>query len=143
LYPIVPHLQVSRTKLLSAAEVIAHVAIIEETAIFGMKRLLRAEPKLVPLGKRFHLPLAMAAWGARKVGTPIPLDEKRIRDKQESPSGLFATRQATLESIESTRGTDVSAYRYDHPFLGSLNMYEWFRAIGSTKYATRNKSVNL
>jgi len=139
----VPHLQVSRTKLLSAAEVIAHVAIIEETAIFGMKRLLRAEPKLVPLGKRFHLPLAMAAWGARKVGTPIPLDEKRIRDKQESPSGLFATRQATLESIESTRGTDVSAYRYDHPFLGSLNMYEWFRAIGSTKYATRNKSVNL
>ena len=138
-----PHLQVSRTKLLSAAEVIAHVAIIEETAIFGMKRLLRAEPKLVPLGKRFHLPLAMAAWGARKVGTPIPLDEKRIRDKQESPSGLFATRQATLESIESTRGTDVSAYRYDHPFLGSLNMYEWFRAIGSTKYATRNKSVNL
>jgi hypothetical protein len=143
LYPIVPHLQVSRTKLLSAAEVIAHVAIIEETAIFGMKRLLRAEPKLVPLGKRFHLPLAMAAWGARKVGTPIPLDEKRIRDKQESPSGLFATRQATLESIESTRGTDVSAYRYDHPFLGSLNMYEWFRAIGSTKYATRNNSVNL
>jgi hypothetical protein len=143
LYPIVPHLQVSRTKLLSAAEVIAHVAIIEETAIFGMKRLLRAEPKLVPLGKRFHLPLAMAAWGARKVGTPIPLDEKRIRDKQESPSGLFATRQATLASIESTRGTDVSAYRYDHPFLGSLNMYEWFRAIGSTKYATRNKSVNL
>jgi len=139
----VPHLQVSRTKLLSAAEVIAHVAIIEETAIFGMKRLLRAEPKLVPLGKRFHLPLAMAAWGARKVGTPIPLDEKRIRDKQESPSGLFATRQATLASIESTRGTDVSAYRYDHPFLGSLNMYEWFRAIGSTKYATRNKSVNL
>jgi hypothetical protein len=150
LSPIVRHLQASRGKLLSAAEevsdlrwrespargswsaaeVIAHVAIIEETTIFGMKRLLRAAPKPVPLRKRFHLPLAIAAWRGRKVRTPIPLDEKRVRDKQESLSGLFATRQATLEFIESTRGTDVCAYRYEHPFLGSLNMCEWFRTIG-------------
>lgn len=144
------HLQASRAKLLSvagevselrwrespapdtwsAAEVIAHVAIIEETVIFGMKRLRRSAPKLVPLRKQFHLPVAIATWRGRKLRTPIPLDEKRVRDKQESLSGLLATRQATLEFIESTRGTDVSAYRYEHPFLGSLNMYEWFRLIG-------------
>jgi hypothetical protein len=150
LAPIVRHLQTSRAKLLSeadevsgrrwrespapecwsAAEVIAHVAIVEERTIFGMKRLLQSAPKPVPLRKRFHLPLAIATWRGRRVRSPIPLDAKRVRDKQESFAGLLATRQATLEFIESTRGTDVSAYYYEHPFLGNLNMYEWFRTIG-------------
>jgi hypothetical protein len=110
--------------------VFAHVAIIEENIIFGMKRLLRAAPKPVPLSKRFHLPLAIATWRGRKLRTPIPLDPRRIADKQESLAGLVATREATLTFIESTRGSDVSLYRYEHPFMGSLNMYAWFRLIG-------------
>jgi DinB superfamily len=112
----------------SAAEVVAHVVIIEETTIFGMKRLLRSTPK--PLRKRFHVPLAIATWRGRKVRTPIPLDPQRVRDKQESLAGLAATREATVAFIESTRGTDISLYHYQHPFLGSLNMYDWFRTIG-------------
>jgi hypothetical protein len=150
LAPIVRHLQASRVILLSvaeevsdlrwrespgpdcwsAAEVIAHLSVVEETTMFGMKRLLRSTPKPVPLRKRFHLPLAIATWRGRKVRTPIPLDAKRVRDKQESIAGLIASREATLAFIESTRGTDVSLYHYQHPFLGSLNMYEWFRTIG-------------
>ena len=148
--PILGHLKASRAKLLaaaekvsdlrwrdspqpgrwSAAEVIAHVGMIEDTTIFGMKRLLRSTPKPVRLRKLLHLPVAIAAWRGRKLRTPIPLDAKRVRDKQESLAGLVAMRQATCEFIESTRGTDVSVYRYKHPFLGSLNMYEWFRLIG-------------
>lgn len=104
--------------------------MVEETTIFGMKRLLRAAPKPVPLRKRFHLPLSMATWRGRKVRTPIPLDAKRVRDKRDSLAGLIAAREATVAFIESTRGTDVSIYCYEHPFLGSLNMYEWFRMIG-------------
>ena len=104
--------------------------MVEETTIFGMKRLLRSVAKPVPLRKRFHLPLAIATWRGRKVRTPIPLDAKRVRDKQDSFAGLIAAREATVAFIESTRGTDVSIYRYEHPFLGSLNMYEWFRMIG-------------
>jgi DinB superfamily len=150
LSPIILHLQVSRARLLavaarvsdqrwrespaperwSAAEVIAHVAMVEERTVFGMKRLLQSAPKPVPLGKRFHLPLAIATWRGRKVRTPIPLDAKRVSNKRESLAGLDATREATLVFIESTRGTDVSLYHYEHPFLGSLNMYEWFRTIG-------------
>jgi len=144
------HLQASRAKLLSvaeevsdlhwreppapdcwcAAEVIAHLSMVEETTIFGMKRLLRSTPQPVPLRKRFHWPLAIATWRGRKVRTPIPLDAKRVRDKQESFAALIASREATLAFIASTHGTDVSRYHYQHPFLGSLNMYEWFRAIG-------------
>jgi hypothetical protein len=114
----------------SAAEVIAHLAMVEERTIFGMKRLLQFAPKPVPLRRRFHLPLAIATWRGRKVRTPIPLDAKRVCEKRESLAGLNATRDATLAFIESTRGTDVSRYHYEHPFLGSLNMYEWFRTIG-------------
>jgi DinB superfamily len=110
--------------------VIAHVAMIEERTIFGMKRLLRAAPTPVPLRKRLHLPLAITTWRGRKVRTPIALDASRVCDKRESFAGLNATREGTLHFIESTRGTDVSPYRFEHPFLGSLNMYEWFRMIG-------------
>jgi hypothetical protein len=123
--------------------VIAHVAIIEETTIFGMKRLLRAAPKPVPLRRRFHLPLAIATWRGRKVRTPIPLDSKRVRDKQESLAGLLATREATLAFIESTRGTDLSLYRYKHPFLGSLSMYDWFRTIGYHELRHANQICEL
>ncbi len=104
--------------------------MIEERTIFGMKRLLRATPSPVPLRKRIHPPLAIATWRGRKVRTPIALDENRVCDKQKSFEGLNAVREVTLQFIESTRGTDVSPYRFDHPFLGSLNMYEWFRMIG-------------
>jgi hypothetical protein len=150
LVPLLRHLQTSRAKFLSvaeavselrwreapapdswsAAEVIAHVVIIEETTIFGMKRLLRAVPKPLPLSKRFHLPMAIATWRGRKVRTPIPLDPKRVRDEQQSLAALVATREATVAFIESTRGTDISRYHYQHPFLGSLDMYDWFRTIG-------------
>jgi DinB superfamily len=114
----------------SAAEVIAHVASVEERTIFGMKRLLRSTPQPVPLRKRFHLPLGIATWRGRKVRTPIPLDANSVRDKPESFAGLIATREATVAFIESTRCTDISLYHYQHPFLGGLNMYDWFRTIG-------------
>jgi hypothetical protein len=150
LSPIVLHLQASRAKLLSvaedisdqrwrespapgrwsAAEVVAHVAMVEERTIYGMKRLLQSAPRPVPLRKHFHLPLAIATWRGRKVRTPIPLDAKRVCDKRESLAGLDATREATLAFIESTRGSDVSLFHFEHPFLGNLNMYEWFRTIG-------------
>ena len=104
--------------------------MVEETTIFGMKRLLRSAANPVPLRKRFHLPLAISTWRGRKVRTPIPLDAKRVRDKQESFAGLVTTRATTVAFIESTRGTDIRLYHYRHPFLGSLNMYDWFRTIG-------------
>jgi hypothetical protein len=104
--------------------------MVEERTIFGMKSLLRAAPQPVSLRKRFHLPLVIAAWRGRKVRTPIPLDPERVRDKQASFTGLIAAREATVAFIASTRGTDVSLYRFEHPFLGSLTMYDWFRMIG-------------
>lgn len=33
--------------------------------------------------------------------------------------------------MEETRGKDLSLYFMDHPFLGTLNGYEWLQMIAS------------
>jgi hypothetical protein len=44
---------------------------------------------------------------------------------------LRQVRERTLAFIEETMGRDLSKYRMTHPFLGSLNAYEWFQLIAS------------
>jgi hypothetical protein len=44
---------------------------------------------------------------------------------------LREVRKGTLALLEETRNRDLSAYRWRHPFLGSLNAYEWFSFLGS------------
>ena len=44
---------------------------------------------------------------------------------------LRHVRERTLAFIQETRGRDLTQYRWRHPFLGSLNTYEWLRFIAS------------
>jgi hypothetical protein len=104
--------------------------MVEEATVFGMKRILRSAPKPVPFLKRLHPPVAIAAWRRRKIQTPIALDVNRVQNKAESVAALLTARQNTLEFIESTNGRDLSPYRFSHPFLGSLNVYDWLRLMG-------------
>lgn len=114
----------------SAGEVTAHVMMAEETMATGMKQLL-ANPLLpTPFLKRFHIPLAVSTWRVKKVKSPIPLDANLVSEKSEALEKLSATRSETLKIVESTRGKNCSAYRFPHPFLGSLNVYEWFLMVG-------------
>jgi hypothetical protein len=114
----------------SAGEVTAHLMMAEETILGAVKEMLQKPPFPTPLLKRFHVPLPLSAWRGRKVKTPIPLDANLVFEKLTALEKLTVTRNATIKFIESTRGRDLSAYRYPHPFLGSLNAYDWFRVIG-------------
>src|SRR5271157_2281042 len=114
----------------SAGEVIAHLTMAEDRIIGGAKRVLQASPEPVPLLKRIHLPLALTTFRGSKVKSPIPLDLDLVSEKPAALDRLSATRKATLRFIESTEGRDLSAYRFPHPFFGSLNIYDWFRTIG-------------
>jgi hypothetical protein len=51
--------------------------------------------------------------------------------KEAALAELCGVRQHTLALIERTRDRDLSAYRWRHPFLGSLSAYEWFSLLGS------------
>lgn len=114
----------------SAGEVTAHVMMAEGTILGGVEKMLQKPPFPTPLRKRLHVPVPLSAWRGKKVKSPIPLDANLVFEKPAALEKLMSTRSATMKFIESTRGRDLSAYRYPHPFLGSLNTYEWFRVIG-------------
>lgn len=63
--------------------------------------------------------------------SPIPVDAQLIRAKEEMLAELRAVRQRSLAFMAETKNRDQSAYRWRHPFLGSLNTYEWLQMIAS------------
>ncbi len=113
----------------SAAEVIAHLTMVEGTITDGAAKRVRGAPPAVPLWKRLHLPVWLAEWRGIRVKTPIPLDPKLLDEKEAMLGRLASLRRRTLALLEDTRGRELSAYRWKHPFFGSLNYYSWFRVV--------------
>ncbi len=113
----------------STAEVIAHLTMVEGAITGGAVKLLRGAPPNVPVWKRIHAPVRLAAWRAIKARTPIPLDPKLVGEKDAMLSALAELRRRTLTLLEETRDRDLRAYRWPHPFFGSLNFYQWFEMI--------------
>jgi len=115
----------------SAAEVIAHIMTVECLVVGAAGRILRKQPKHIPVLKRFRLPFALAEIRFVRMKTPIPMDSQLLREKDAMLAELGQVRGRTLALIEETRNRDLSVYRWRHPFLGSLNAYEWFSFLGS------------
>jgi hypothetical protein len=115
----------------SAAEVIAHVIAIERTVIVVTGKILKKQPKQIPLLKRFRLPLAFAEIRLVRLKTPIPVDAQLLGEKKLMFAELQRVRRCTLALIEETRNRDLRVYRWQHPFLGSLNTYQWFALLAS------------
>jgi len=119
-----------REEAWSAAEVIAHVTIVEQTIVERASKGVQKPPKIVPFWRRLHLPLALATWRGIKRKTPIPLDAALVADRQPAFDRLAEARKTTLEFVEATRDRDLGEYRFPHPFFGNLDVYEWLRMIG-------------
>jgi hypothetical protein len=115
----------------SAAEVIAHVMMIERTVTGAAARILQKEPKHIPILKRFRLPFALAEMRLVRMRTPIPVDAKLVREKGTMLAELGQVRSETLALMNKNKDRNLSVYRWRHPFLGSLNAYEWFAFLGS------------
>jgi hypothetical protein len=115
----------------SAAEVIAHVMTIERTVIVLAAKIFKKQPKQTPLLKRFRLPLAFAEIRLVRLKTPIPVDSQLLGEKKPMLAELQALRCRTLALFEENRNRDLGVYRWPHPFLGSLNAYQWFELLGS------------
>jgi hypothetical protein len=115
----------------SAGEVLAHVITIERVVVAAAKRILRKQPKHIPMLKRVHLPFAFVEKRFVRLKTPIPIDPRQLCAKEATLTELREVRRHTLALIEETKNRDLSAYRWRHPFLGSLNAYEWFSLLGS------------
>ncbi len=113
----------------SAAEVIAHLTMVEQAILGGAERVLQKEPTPISLWKRVHIPPMVSEWRTFKRQTPIPLDPALLDEKQAMLDRFQALRQRTLAFIETNQHRDLSRWRYPHPFFGSLNIYSWLRNI--------------
>lgn len=115
----------------SAAELVAHLMIVERAIIRAADKIQNKAPKPVPVFQRFHLPLAVAELRLVRLKSPLPLDPALVREKEAMLAELREVRERTLAFLHETAGRDLSAYRWRHPFLGSLNAYQWFSLIAA------------
>ena len=113
----------------SAAEIVAHVTMVETLMTGAAAKITRKPPVPVPLWERFHVPVPLVAWRGKRVETPIPLDTLLLDDREVMLRRLIEQRGRTLAVLEAGRGSDLRKYRLQHPFLGSLHYYNWFRTL--------------
>jgi hypothetical protein len=113
-----------------AGEIVAHLIMVERTVTSAADRITRHDPLRVPLFRRWRLPLALAEARLIRRKTPIPLDPDLVGNKEEMFAGFRAARERTLAFIDETRSRDLSAYRWNHAFLGCLDAYDWLELLG-------------
>jgi hypothetical protein len=113
----------------SAAEVVAHVTLVERAVNKNANRVLSAPPASVPLFERLHIPIWISTWRILRVKTPIPMKTELLGNKNELIASLTAARKLSTEFLEANRNRNLSLYRAPHPFLGSLNVYKWYHFI--------------
>ncbi len=115
----------------SAAELIAHLMMVERAVIGKADRVAQKPPRRVSLLKRIHIPMALveSRWIRRK--SPVPVAPEMLRDKEEMLAELRTVRERSLAFLEETRSRNLDEYCWAHPALGTLNAYEWMQFIAS------------
>jgi hypothetical protein len=115
----------------SAAEVVAHVTMVETLMTGAAAKITQKPPAPVPLWKRIHIPVALVAWRIVRVKSPIPLDTLLLDDREVMLSRLAEQRLRTIAMLESGQESNFRKYRVQHPLLGSLHYYDWFRTLAA------------
>ena len=115
----------------SAGELVCHLIMVERFIVDRASKILQHHPTPRPFLKRFHLPLLLVEARLVPRKTPIPLDPALIRDKGAMLAHLREIRARTLVFVAEADGKDLGKYHMPHPFLGTLNVYEWFQMIAS------------
>lgn len=114
----------------SAAEVVAHVLMVEQAITEGARKLISVEPRRFSLRDRLHPPLRLVAWRGVKRQSPIPLDRALLDHREAMLARLAECRSKTLALFDENLSRDLRGWRWKHPFFGALNYYEWFRVMG-------------
>ena len=116
----------------SASELVCHLIQVESSIIKNAARVLQRPLKRRPFLKRFHLPMALVESPIIPRKTPIPLDPALVCEKDQMLAELREVRQQTRVFMEErTKEKDLRKYHMPHPFLGTLNLCEWFQVIAS------------
>lgn len=115
----------------SAAELVAHLIMVERAVIEKADRVSRKSPKQISLLKKIHLPMALVATRVIRRKAPVPVDPKMLRNKEIMLAELRTVRERSLAFLEETRGRDLGQYYWAHPALGTLNIYQWLKFVSA------------
>lgn len=113
----------------SAAELVAHLIMVERSVVSSADRMAQKAPKPAPFWKRAHLPMWLAEVRLIRLKSPMAVDPQLVNKKEEMLAELRQMRERTLAFLAETQNRDLSGYGWSHVFLGRLNMYEWFQLI--------------
>jgi hypothetical protein len=113
----------------SAAELVAHLIMVERAVLGSADRVMQDAPRQFPFYKRFHLPLALVEARLVRRKSPLAIDPQLVREKETMLAELREIRERTLAFVDETKGRDLSRYRWRHAFLGTMNIYEWLQMI--------------
>jgi uncharacterized damage-inducible protein DinB len=115
----------------SAAELVAHLMMVERAVIGKADRVAQKPPRRVSLLRRIHIPMAFVEtrWIRRKA--PAPVEPEMLHDKEVMLAELRTVRERSLAFLEETRTRNMGEYYWAHPALGTLNVYEWLQFIAS------------
>ncbi len=115
----------------SAGELIGHLSAVERSILSRADKLLQKPPISVPFYKRFHVPMMNVEARIIRRKAPSALEPQMVCKKEEMLAELRGARERTLGFIEETSGRNLSKYNMPHPFLGTLNAYDWLQFIAS------------
>ncbi|HXC46796.1 MAG TPA: DinB family protein [Candidatus Sulfotelmatobacter sp.] len=115
----------------SAAQLVAHLVVVERGVVTNVDRLTQKAPIPVPFPKRLHLPLWLVEARVIRRKSPVPLDNSLMAEKEAMLGALRRVRERTLAFLSETERRDLTAYCWRHPFLGMLNAYEWMEMIAA------------
>jgi uncharacterized damage-inducible protein DinB len=114
-----------------AAEVVAHLTLVERGVLQNADRITQKEPKTWPFYRRFHMPLRIVEKRWIRTKSPRAVAPISVGGKEHMLAELRDVRERTFAFLDETKARDLSVYRWPHPFLGTLDLYEWVAFIAS------------
>jgi DinB superfamily len=115
----------------SAAEVVAHLVVVERSIVGKSASLLPKAPRPVPFRSRWHLPMWFVEARIVRRKSPLPLDPALLSEKEAMLGTLRGVREHTLAFLKGNESRDLGRYYWRHPFLGMLNIYNWMEMIAA------------
>jgi len=129
----------------SAAQLVAHLCKVERGVLGYADRVVHKTPLPVSFFKRFHLPIALVESRLIKRKSPVPMQPgaELLTGKETMLAELRGVRERTLAFLEETHGRDCSVYCWSHPFLGTLNFYDWFTFVAAHQIRHTKQMVEI
>lgn len=119
----------------SAGEVAAHLAVVENSVVAVLRRLLEqgkegGEAQREEEGTAEY-EVTLPPLPAERIDAPQRFIPENILPKDAAIEALAASRSAILETVDESRPFDLRGAIFPHRILGDLNFYQWILFVGA------------